>query len=379
MDRKYSEEISNPSKILVLKISLIILFSIINFQACASSLQLLEAPSGFKISLYAHVPNARQMSLGEHGVVFVGTMKGKVYAVLPNANITQAIQVIELATDLNGPNGVAYHNGALYVAEIDKILKYENINNYLADKRKPIPKVIYSNLLNNAHHGYRYIKFGPDGWLYLSIGMPCNICLPKEASLGTIARMKEDGSQFEVFAEGIRNSMGYAFDPISKELWFTDNGADWLGENKPPDELNFAPKKGMHFGFPFYNATLPDKTYYSYRDPNRQYFPPILPLGPHVAALGMIFYDGAMFPIEYKNQIFIAEHGSWNRLMKSGYRITRVSFKGKLPTSYQPFITGWLQGQKSWGRPVDLLVMTDGSLLISDDYAGNLYRVSYNN
>lgn len=337
----------------------------------------LRTPYGFEVNVYAEVPGARQMTLGDEGIVYVGTNEDRVYAVVPNKEHSKASRVVTVATDLNGPNGVAYHNGALYVAEIQRIIRYDNINSALNRGEKITPKVVYDGFLNNRHHGYRYIKFGPDSLLYVGLGMPCNICLPANPTLGTISRLKEDGSHFEVFATGIRNSMGFAWDPSSQHLWFTDNGADWLGENMPPDELNYAPNINMHFGFPFFHATYPDTTYFKDRNQNTHYIPPVQLLGPHVAALGMIFYTGSMFPDKYKQQILIAEHGSWNRILKLGYRISIVTREGNKTKEYKPFITGWLQGQKAWGRPVDLLVLPNGSLLISDDYAGVLYRVTY--
>jgi glucose/arabinose dehydrogenase len=342
----------------------------------ASLLHLLKLPPGFDVRIYAYVPNAREMTLGRGGVVFVGSREaGKVFALVPNQNLTAAQKVVLIASNLNNPNGVAYHNGALYVAEIHRILRYDNIIQNL--NRALVPTVIRDDLPTAAYHGWRYIKFGPDNRLYMAIGMPCNVCLPSDKRMGTIVRMNEDGGDLEIFAKGIRNSVGFAWQPKTRALWFTDNGRDWLGDNRPPDELNYAPSAGMNFGYPYYNGRTLDSEYGKLRDPQEKYVAPALELGPHVAALGMVFYDGRMFPKKYQDQILIAEHGSWNRTLKIGYRVTLVRLQGTHPYSYQPFITGWLQGQHEWGRPVDLLVMPDGALLISDDYAGIIYRVSY--
>lgn len=338
----------------------------------------IQLPPGFSISVYAeHISNARQMALGKNGTVFVGTRGDKVYA-LPNKNkdFSKADTVIPIASGLNAPNGVAFHNGSLYVAEIDRILRYDDIESRL--QHPPKPKVIVDNLPKKSHHGYRYIKFGPDGWLYFGIGAPCNVCIRKDPRFATIMRMRPNGKEVQIYASGVRNTVGFAWDARQK-LWFTDNGRDWLGDGLPPDELNYAPRQDMNFGFPYYYGdNVPDPTYGDY--PEAKKFVPIPPaydLPAHVAALGMTFYTGKMFPKKYRQQIFIAEHGSWNRSKKIGYRISLVTLKDNKAVSYKPFATGWLQGQKSWGRPVDTLVLPDGSLLVSDDYANAIYRITY--
>lgn len=341
----------------------------------ALPLQTLQFPPGFKIDIYAQVPNARSMALGSNGTVFVGTRNSKVYALVPNANQTKANQVITLAQNLNSPNGVAYKDGALYVAEINRVLRYDNIEKQLSNP--PTPVVINNTLPNKTHHGWRYTKFGPDGWYYIAIGAPCDACLSEDTRFATIARMKSDGSDFQIYAKGIRNSVGFDWDPTTQHLWFTDNGRDWMGDNIPPDELNYAPQQGMNFGFPFfYGNDIPDPKYGKLHSPS-EFTKPVLNLPAHVATLGMVFYTGKMFPAEYQNQIFIAEHGSWNRSKKVGYQVIVVKKEGNKILGWQPFVKGWLQGQSDWGRPVDLLVMPDGALLISDDSAGLVYRVSY--
>jgi glucose/arabinose dehydrogenase len=214
----------------------------------------------------------------------------------------------------------------------------------------------------------------PDGLLYVPVGAPCNICEPDENRYALISRLKADGTGSEVFARGIRNTVGFDWHPVTKELWFTDNGADNLGDDIPPDELNHAPKKGLHFGYPYcHGGDIPDPQFGKKRSCS-EFTPPVQKLGPHVAALGMRFYTGSMFPAEYRNQIFIAEHGSWNRSTPIGYRITVVQLENNKAVSYKPFAEGWLQRGGAWGRPVDVLVMPDGALLVSDDEAGAIYR-----
>lgn len=357
------------------KLIAIFLGFLVNGLAIALPLQELKLPPGFSIDIYAQVPDARQMALGDKGIVFVGTASGKVYAVLPNAKQTQAQQVITIASGLHTPNGVAYRNGALYVAETNRILRYDNIEQHLSNP--PNPVVVTDQLPNKSWHGRRYIKFAPDGWLYVGIGMPCNVCLQSDPRFGTLVRMQPDGKELQIYAKGIRNTVGFDWDPITKHLWFTENGRDLMGDNIPPDELDYAPSSGLDFGFPYYYGdAIPDPTYGKMHSP-KDFTPPVLNLPAHVAVLGMTFYTGKMFPEKYHNQIFIAEHGSWNRSQKIGYQVIWVEVKNNKSLAWHPFITGWLQGQNAWGRPVDVLVMPDGALLVSDDEAGILYRVSY--
>lgn len=338
-------------------------------------LNLIKLPPHFTISIYAEAPNARSLALGSNGIVFVGTRsEGKVYALLPDHHFLKAKKVIVIAKDLNQPNGVAFYQDTLYVSEISQILKFENIEKNL---NYPKYQLFYSQLPTNEHHGWRYISIGPDHKLYIAIGAPCNVCL-SENPYATISSINLDGKKFQVYAEGIRNSVGFDWDPITKKLWFTDNGRDWLGSDIPPDELNFAPHSGMNFGFPFFwGDNQPDPKFGKMRS-SKDMIKPALKLDPHVAALGMHFYTGHMFPQTYYHQIFIAEHGSWNRLSKIGYRIILVKMKNHKPVSREVFASGWLQWQHYWGRPVDVLVLPDGSLLVSDDYAGVVYRIAYN-
>ncbi len=343
----------------------------------SSNLSKIKLPAGFKIETFcAQVPFARSMTLSPSGVLYVGTRqeKGSVYAVTDKNKDGKSDEVNVIAKNLFMPNGVAYRNGALFVGEVNRVIRFDDIEKNL--KTPPNPVVVNDTFSRETHHGWKFIKFGPDDMLYVPVGAPCNICEPSDNRFETIMRMKPDGTGLEVYAKGVRNSVGFDWDQ-HKHLWFTDNGRDYLGDDLPPDELNFAPKQGMHFGFPYrYGNNNPDPEFGS-KSNRTDFTPPAMPLGAHVASLGMRFYTGKMFPSEYKNQIFIAEHGSWNRSKKSGYRITLVRLKNGKAVSYEPFATGWMDNEKSWGRPVDLEVMPDGALLVSDDQAGAIYRISY--
>ena len=342
-----------------------------------SRLKDIRLPPGFQISVYAEVPGARSMTLSPNGTLFVGTRReGKVYAVPSGPASSGARKAIAVAEGLNMPNGVAFQAGALYVAEVSRVLRYADIEVRL--ENPPKPDVVNDGLPHDRAHGWKFIAFGPDGLLYVPVGAPCNACEPDPNRYALISRMRADGSGVEVFAQGIRNTVGFDWHPATKALWFTDNGRDRMGDDVPPDELNHAPKKGLDFGYPYcHGGDIPDPQY-GKKKPCRDFTPPAQKLGPHVAALGMRFYTGSMFPSEYRNQIFIAEHGSWNRSTPIGYRVTVVRLEGNRATSYRPFAEGWLQGSRAWGRPVDVLVMPDGALLVSDDDAGAVYRISYN-
>jgi len=333
----------------------------------------ISLPPGFQIEIWTEdVPNARSMALGDNGTVFVGTRRdGRVYAVT-TADEGNHI-VTTLAEGLTMPNGVAFHGGTLFVAENHRIIRFDDIESNL--NSVPEPEVVIDTLLPERHHGWRYIDFGPDGKLYIALGAPCNVCEREGAA--NISRMNSDGSGQEVFAEGIRNSVGLNWHPETGELWFTDNGRDMLGDDIPPGELNHAPIAGMHFGFPYcHGGDIPDPEFGDARDCS-EFEAPAQKLGPHVAPLGLVFYTGDSFPAAYRGQAFIAEHGSWNRSNKIGYRVTLVRFEDGRPSGYEVFADGWLQGEQVSGRPVDLLVLDDGSMLVSDDQSGAIYRISY--
>lgn len=341
-------------------------------------LHTLNLPPGFSIDLYADdVPNARAMALSPSGVVFVGSRRaGRVYAVVDRDGDHRAETVYTLAYGLNLPTGVAYRDGSLYVAEVSRVLRFDDIEARL--ERPPRPEVIIDTLPNDRHHGWKFIAFGPDGLMYVPVGAPCNVCERNDdPRYSAILRMRADGTQLEPYAHGVRNSVGFDWHPETRELWFTDNGRDMLGDNLPADELNHAPQPGLHFGFPYcHEGEVPDPVYGSIR-PCADFEPPVVKLGPHVAALGMRFYTGSMFPEAYRHQVFVAQHGSWNRTSPIGYRVMRVKLAGNQAEEYEVFVDGWLRGAQAWGRPVDVLVMPDGALLVSDDRAGVIYRISY--
>jgi glucose/arabinose dehydrogenase len=339
-------------------------------------LDLIEMPPGFKISLYARVPGARSMALSSGGILFVGTRdEGKVYAILDRDRNQTADEVITLAEGLHVPNGVAVRNGALYVAEVSRVLRFDNIE---ADPATPgEPVVVNDSFPTEEHHGWKYVAFGPDDRLYVPVGAPCNVCERRDQRFASIMRMAPDGRELEIYVRGVRNTVGFDWHPETNVLWFTDNGRDWMGDDKPPDELNRASQKGAHFGFPYCHAGHVPDPEYGEKKPCHEFHPPAIELGPHVAALGMKFYTGRMFPEQYRHQIFIAEHGSWNRTVPIGYRISLVRLAENRAVAYEVFAKGWLQSGRAWGRPVDILVMPDGALLVSDDRAGAIYRIYY--
>jgi len=337
----------------------------------------IELPAGFRIDVFAdNVPNARQMAAGPDGIVFVGSRaEGKVYAVVDRDGDHRADQVHVLARNLNMPSGIAYRDGALYVAAVNRVLRFRDVARTLAGPQAP--EVLSDAFPADTHHGWKFIAFGPDGKLYVPVGAPCNVCEAPGPLHATITRLDPAGGRPEVVARGVRNTVGFDFHPQTGELWFTDNGRDWLGDDQPPDELNRLSRPGEHFGFPHcHGEGLRDPEHNAGRDCG-QFTPPARSLGPHVAALGMRFYTGRMFPEEYRGGIFIAEHGSWNRSQPVGYRVAFVRIEAGRATSYRPFASGWLKGSTASGRPADVLVMADGALLVSDDKAGRIYRISY--
>jgi glucose/arabinose dehydrogenase len=353
--------------------------------AAGPQLDKLHLPPGFRIEVLTDaVPNARAMALGRYvdgsGVLYVGSMgAGKVYAVELAGGRAKAVHTV--ASGLELPAGVAYRDGKLYVSAVSQILRLDGIDDRLANP--PAPVVVTDRFPSETHHGAKFIAFGPDGWLYVPVGAPCNICAPDPTRYADLQRIKPDGSGAELVARGIRNSVGFDWNPQDQSLWFTDNGRDMLGDDIPSDELNHVTKAGEDFGYPYcHQGDIADPEFGAARKCS-EFVPPAVKLGPHVAALGMRFYTGREFPAEYRNNIFIAEHGSWNRSKKIGYRVARVALDGQgRVLRHEPFIEGWLQvdgrGRESvWGRPADVLPMPDGSLLVSDDTAGAIYRVRY--
>ncbi len=334
-------------------------------------------PPGFRIGLFSdRVPGARSMVLGPRGTLFVGTRtEGRVYALRDEDGDGRADRVITLLDGLDSPNGVAVLDGDLYVAEVDRVLRIDAVEDHL--DRRPEPVTVSRAFPADRHHGWKFIAFGPDRKLYVPVGAPCNVCLREDSLYASITRMNPDGTGLEVYARGVRNSVGMDWDPLTGDLWFTDNGRDWLGDDRPPDELNRAPRYGMNFGFPYcHGGDIPDPEYGA-GHPCSEFTPPAVRLGPHVAALGVCFYRGTGFPEAYRNAIFVAEHGSWNRTNPIGYRIVVVKRDGEGVGKPEPFAVGWLQDGDAWGRPVDVLEMPDGALLVSDDHAGAIYRIDY--
>ncbi len=341
------------------------------------NLEKILLPTGYTISVFAEVPKARSLCWGADNTLFVGNKDGdKVYAVKDINNDGLADKLYVIASGLNTPNGVAFKDGSLYVAEISRIIRFDDIEATL--ENPPAYKVVYDKFPAETHHGWKFIAFGPDGKLYVPVGAPCNVCNDSNPIFATITRMNADGTGMEIYAKGIRNSVGFDWQPSNNNLWFTDNGRDLMGDDVPFCELNYAPQPGMHFGFPFcHQGNIPDPEFGKGHSCT-EFTPPAKTLGPHIAPLGMRFYTGNSFPAEYQNQIFIAEHGSWNRTTPIGYQVSLARLDGTNVTSYTPFATGWLQpGGKVLGRPVDVIVAKDGALLVSDDYNGVIYRIAY--
>lgn len=339
----------------------------------------IKMPQGFVIEVYAEVNNARSLAMSPEGTLYVGNRNGdKVYAVRDTDGDNKADKRWVIASGLNMPNGVAVQGGDLYVAEVSRITKYPAIESNLGKTITPV--VVKEDYPTETHHGWKYIAFGPDGRLYVPVGAPCNICKSEDEVYASITSINKDGSDRKIIASGVRNTVGFTWHPVTKELWFTDNGRDMLGDDVPPCELNRAPQAGLHFGYPYcHGGTISDPEFGS-KEPCSKFTKPAQNLGAHVAPLGIKFYTGNSFPAEYKNQAFIAEHGSWNRSTKSGYRISLVRVQDNTTaTAYETFASGWLDEatQKSWGRPVDVLVLKDGSMLVSDDQAGVVYRIYY--
>jgi glucose/arabinose dehydrogenase len=334
----------------------------------------LKAPKGLKVEVYASgMPNARSLALGDKGTVFVGSrLQDKVYAIIDKGGGKREVKII--ASGLYRPNGVAFKNGTLYIMELSQLSKIDNIEDKLDNP--PKPTVILDGLPKDEAHGWKYIAIGPDNKLYFEIGQPCNNCLPPEG-YATMRRVNLDGTGMETIAQGIRNTVGFDWHPTSKELYFTDNSRDWMSEDLPNDELNRMTKVGQHFGSPFcYQGNLPDQEF-GWGRKCEEFTPPIALLGPHTAALGMKFYTGNSFPAKYKNQILVARHGSWNKTNKLGGDVVLVNIKKDGSAgAIEPFLTGFLENNSYVGRPVDVMLMKDGSVLVSDDWNGAVWRVS---
>jgi glucose/arabinose dehydrogenase len=343
------------------------------------SVKQLRLPEGFQISIFSNdVPNARSLALGDSNIVYVGTggSEEKLYALQDIDQNGVAEKRYTIATGLNMPNGVAYQDGSLYVAEINRIIRFDNISQHLAKPHKPV--VVYDQFPTNPHHGWKYLRFGPDGKLYTAVGAPCNSCDPDQPIFTSLVRLDKQGHHLELLARGIRNTVGFDWQPKTNALYLTDNGRDYLGDDLPPDELNQWSHVGEHFGYPYCHAGYIKDPEFGDRKSCQQFKAPAWQFKAHNAPLGLRFYQGKQFPDKYYHQLFVAQHGSWNRTHPDGYRIALVSFNQNKPVSEEIFIDGWLTKEnKVLGRPVDILEMPDGSLLISDDTLGVIYKVQY--
>ncbi|MGH8646145.1 MAG: PQQ-dependent sugar dehydrogenase [Gammaproteobacteria bacterium] len=350
------------------------LSAVFSTQAAELPLDTIRLPSGFHIAVFARVPLARTMALSPNGTLYVGTGSKDVYAVRDQDGDHRVERLFTIARGLDQPNGVAFQDGALFVAAVSRILRYDDIERRL--DHPPAPVVVTDRLPSQGWHGWRRIAFGPDRWLYIAVGAPCDVC-ESEDPYATILRMQPDGSALEVFARGTRSVQGMDWSPVDRTLWFSENGRDWLGDDLPSDEVNQAPRAGLHFGFPYcHQGDTPDPEFGKLH-PCSSFVPPVVKLGAHVAPMGIAFYHGQMFPMHYHGRLFVAEHGSWNRSTPVGYRVVVLSLQGDKLVEQAVFAEGWLKGREAWGRPMDLLQMPDGALLLSDDKAGAIYRISY--
>jgi glucose/arabinose dehydrogenase len=344
--------------------------------APADKLPKLKVPAGFKVEPYqTGILDARALRRGDKGTIFVSSLfvAGKIYA------ITEKGGKREVKTVLSGlelPSGIEFRKGALYVATPKKITRYDNIEDKLDSPPQPVD--VYTDLPGEIPHGWKFLRFGPDGKLYVPVGAPCNICEPDPAKFAQIFRINADGSGRELVAAGVRNSVGFDFHPKTKQLWFTDNQRDWLSEDMPLDELNVVKNPGKdHFGYPYCHSGIMADPQYGWGKACADYVKPAVTLGPHAAPLGMKFYTGRSFPAKYQGAILIARHGPWNRTKKyADVAVAYLDAQSRV-RSVEPFVTGWVKDNEYLGRPVDLLVLPDGSLLISDDHNGAIYRVSY--
>jgi len=336
-------------------------------------LEKITLPAGYHIELYASgVTNARAMDFADDGTLFVGSMTaGNVYAVSRDGTVTV------VADSLQMPTGLDFFEGDLYVSEVSRILKFPRILETY--RQSPKPLVVNASLPSDQWHGWKFIRIGPDRKIYVPVGAPCNVCLGSREIYASILCMNLDGSNVEIFAQGVRNTVGFDWEPGSNGiLWFTDNGRDEMGDDLPPDELNKAPVHGKHYGFPYMHGHTPDPVYWKDRPTSAAFISPALELPAHVAALGMRFYTGKLFEPKYFNGIFIAEHGSWNRSKKAGYKVSFVPVEKGRVMGYETFASGWMENEQAWGRPADVQVGPDGALYVADDLAGCIYRIYYN-
>ena len=336
----------------------------------------LAIPEDFQMKVLTdEVPSARQMAEAENGILFVGSLgAGKVYAVEPAKAEGDKPNVVVVVDGLRMPSGIALHKGDLYIAALNQILRIDNAAETYVEK--PQPHIVADDLPRDRHHGWKYLAVGPDDHLYFNVGAPCNICKRDEEIYASIVRMNPENGERSVYAHGIRNSVGLKWHPEDGQLWFSDNGGDMMGDDIPAEEINVATEPGQHFGYPHvHQGDILDRRFGSGYEID-QFEPPVVKIQAHAAAIGVDFYTGSKFPEKYTNALFIAEHGSWNRSKKVGYRVSVVHFETGEP-NYEPFIDVWLENERVSGRPADVLSTQDGSLLISDDYRGRIYKVTY--
>ena len=362
---------------------LLICFFTLTIKA-SDNINKLLVPDGFEISIFAsELQSPRQITETSDGHIIVGSKKGsEVIALIDKNNDGRFIKLV-IANGLQNPAGVAYYKGDLYFAEMDTIWKINQIDSWLKSDHKKLPekKIFMNDLPSETWHGLKYIDFGPDGNLYIPVGVPCNICLEPQTKDPRFAAIHKyvDGELITV-ADGVRNSVGFDWHPITNKLYFSDNGRDWLGDDSPACELNLVNKEGSFYGYPYKHAKDVIDPEFGYMIPSvdKEFVDPIAELGAHVAPLGIAFYDGKEFPEKYHNSVFIALHGSWNRTKKSGYKVILVKLDDNGNYLYQEdFITGWLSNETAWGRPAAPFVMSDGSLLVSDDKHNVIYKVQY--
>jgi glucose/arabinose dehydrogenase len=357
-------------KIIVVTAALMFLSSDATKRSDDLPVEMIKLPEGFSIEVYASgIKTARGMDFADDGTLFVGSKEGYVYAVTGD----RRVHVIDRG--LNEPAGLDFYEGDLYVSAVSKIVRYDDILDDLEDPPQPV--TVNDSFPKKKWHGRKFIKVGPDKKLYVPVGAPCNVCDEEDERFASIMRMEPTGGGLEIYARGVRNTVGFDWHPVTGELWFTDNGRDWLGDDLPPDELNRAHEKGQHFGFPYLHAKdVQDPEYWDDR-PKVEFTTPEHEFPAHVAALGMRFYTGDTFPEKYRDGIFIAEHGSWNRSEKIGYRVSFVSLSENRAAGYEVFASGWLKNGSVWGRPADVQIGPKGALYVSDDKANAVYRISY--
>lgn len=340
-------------------------------------LEKIKLPPGFSIQLWATIPDAKSLTLGKQGTVFVSSKSsGSIYAI-SQSNASKEKQIRIIADGLKSPSGITFYNEALYVVALNRILRFDHIENNLEKINEP--QVIYENLPKESFHNTRYLAIGPDNLLYVSVGAPCDACEADSMRYAVISRITPNGDNFEVYAQGVRNSLGFDWHPKTNELWFSDIGRDWMGEDLPPDEINHASTQGLHFGFPYCHASnILDPKFGAKRGCNKS-LAPTAEFEPHVSPHGIKFYSGSMFPTQYQGHLIVAEHGSWNRRAPVGFRLQHLQLENNRVVKKEIFAEGWFdnQNQKAWGRPNDMLVMPDGTLLVSDDLAGAIYQISY--